>query len=62
MSEGVFSSMCLFMVIKAVSSQVIKCCVIDKSKQNKQHKHVIIAYMFDCWAVLHLLLKRSMID
>ena len=36
---------------------VVSCCVNDKSKQNKQHKHGIIPYIFDCWAdpVVHLL-------
>ena len=54
---------CWDMEMKAVSAQVVSCCVYDKSKQNKPHLHGMIPYMFDNWAypVVHLYLLNSFI-
>ena len=47
--------------MKAVSAQVVSCCVHDKSKQNKQYLHGTVPNIFECWAdrVVHLLLLKS---
>ena len=47
--------------MKAVSAQVVSCCVYDKSKQSKQKLHGTFTYLFGCWAnpVVHLLLLKS---
>ena len=47
--------------MKAVSAQVVSCCVHDKSKQNKQYLHGTVPNIFECWVdlVVHLLLLKS---
>ena len=49
------------MEVKAVSTQVVSCCVYDKSKRIMQHMHGNIPYLFDLCAdpCVHLLLLKS---
>ena len=48
--------------MKAVSAQVVSCCVYDKTPKIMQHIRGIILCMFDCWAdpFVHLALRSSM--
>ena len=50
--------------MKAVSAQVVSCCVCQKPPKVMQNMHGNIPYMFDCWAdpVAHRFpLKSSML-
>ena len=48
--------------MKAVSAQVVSCCVYDNPppRKNVKHIHGNIQYMFDCWAdtVVHLRIQK----
>ena len=51
--------------MKAVSAELVSCCVYDKTKKVMEHMYGIIPIMFDYWAdpVVHLLLvKSSMVE
>ena len=47
--------------MKAVSAQVVSCCVLTNRIFFMLNMHGNILYMFDCWdnRVVHLLLRKS---
>ena len=45
--------------MKAVSAQVVSCCVYGKPNKIMQHTHGNIPYTIDCWADLHSCLSLS---